>query len=261
MQKENESLRVLTMTASLFLVISVVLVSIIAANQLKERKYIGMDIEGNRIVSVSGTGEVFAVPDIATITFSVINESETAEEAIRESAEKMNQAINFLKEQGIENSDLKTTNLGVYPRYEYRSAGEMFPPSGERELVAYQANQSLEVKIRNLDEVGSIIEGTINVGANQVSNLFFTVEDEEELKNKAREMAIAEANKKASELENQLGIKLKRIVSYNETGQPYLMRDFAVGAETMAMDSDTPVIEPGENRIEVGVNIGYQIEY
>ncbi len=263
MKKENDVFHLLAIVASLFLIVSIVFVGVITANQLKERKYIGINTEKERVVSVAGQGEVFAKPDTAIVTFSVINEAETAEEAMRENSRKMNAVTNFFKEEGIEEKDLKTTNLVVYPHYEYRSLEEFFPPTGERVLVSYQANQSLEVKIRDLDKAGLMIEGATKAGANQVNNLVFQIEDEEELKNEARLIAVRSAQEKAKEIGTQLGVKLERVISYSEDSQlPYFPRsmDMAEGLGS-AEDFEIPQIEAGENKIEVRVVIGYEINY
>ncbi len=254
----------LVLPGSLLLIVTVVFIGIVAANELKQRNYIGMDLEKERTINVSGEGTVLAKPDIAIIDFSILNEAETADKAMEENSSKTNKVIGFLKNQDIKESDLKTTGVNVSPRYEYRTAIKDHP-SGERVLVGYQARQSLEVKIKDLKEVGLIIEGAINAGANQVSNLIFDIEDRDILESEARKKAIKNAHEKANELANDLGVKLEKIISYNESGRvPYLARDFSKTImESAEMQEKIPEmeVEPGENEIKVNVNIGYEIQY
>ncbi len=257
----------LVLPGFLLLTVTVIFVGVITANQLKERNYIGMDLEKERTVSVSGEGRVFAKPDIANVTFSVINEAQTANEAMEENSRKMNEVIDFLKNQEIKESDLKTTGVNVNPRYEYRQVRDtdFYPPQGERVLVGYQARQSLEVKIRDLNKTGLIIEGAINAGADQTSGLVFDIENKEKLENEARETAIKDAQEKAKKLASKLGVKLEKIISYSESSRvPYLARDFSkMVMESAEMQEKSPEmeVEPGENEIKINVNIGYEIQY
>ncbi len=252
----------LVLPGSLLLMVTIIFVSVIAANQLKERSYIGMDLEKERTINVSGEGKVFGKPNIATVTFSVLNEAETADRAMEENKKKMNEVISFLKNQEIDEKDLKTTSVNVNPRYEYHSRTEDFP-SGERVLVAYQASQSLEVKIKDLEKVGVVVEGAINAGANQTSGLVFNVEDKEELKSEARKIAIKNAQEKADKLADKLGVKLEKIISYNESDTlPFLARESMMAMDIKEMDGRPEMeIEPGQNEIKVNVSIGYEIQY
>ena len=168
-----------------------------------------------------------------------------------------------MKSQGIEEKDLKTTSFNIYPRYEWREAQiEIWPqPEGERILVGYEITQSLQVKIRDLAQIGNIIQGATAAGANQVGSLQFTIDDEDELKKQAREEAIEEAKEKARELADQLGVKLLKITNFSESGVfprlPYYGYDLA---EASGVDeAPAPQIETGENKIEVTVSITFEI--
>lgn len=212
--------------------------------------------ETENILTVSETGTVYTKPDLAVASFSVLTEAATVAEATKENASKMNSVISFVKEQGAEEKDLKTTAFNIYPRYEWRDA-ETY--SGKRVLVGYEVRQSLEVKIRDLEKVGAIIEGSTSAGANEVSDLQFTVENQEDLKKQAREEAIAKAKSKAEELAKQLGVKLIKISAFSESAAvPYYatMNESALG---MGGAPDVPQIETGESKIEVQVFLTYEI--
>lgn len=233
-------------------------------NKIKEGKYIGQDVVAKNTITVSGTGEVYAKPDLCLTTFSVRNEAKTVVEAMTENTENMNAVINFMKTQGIEDKDLKTTSFNIYPRYEWRETEvEIWPPQpeGKRVLVGYEITQSLQVKIRDLDKIGDIIQGATDAGANQVGSLQFTIDDQDELKKQAREEAIKEAKEKARELAGQLGIELVRITNFSESGTvPFRYYDYALPkAVAIEEEAAAPQIETGENKIEVAVSITYEI--
>jgi len=228
-------------------------------NKIKEGKYIGQEIETKNTITVSGQGEVYTKPDLALTTFSVKTETKTIAQAMSENTKKMNNIIDSMKGLGIEEKDLKTTTFNLYPRYEYRRESSIYP-SGERILVGYEATQSLQVKIRDLDKIGEIIEKATDAGANQVGDLQFTVDKEDEFKKQAREQAIKEAKEKAKEIASQLGIDLVRIVNFDESGYAPRYNDYGLIKEmAVGGGGEIPQIETGENKIEVSVSITYEI--
>jgi len=228
-------------------------------NKIKEGKYIGQEIETKNTITVSDKGEVYAKPDLALTDFSVITEKKTVAEAMSENAEKMNAVIDFIKEQGVEDKDLKTVNFNIYPRYEWYDTIQFYP-QGKRVLVGYEVQQSLEVKIRDMEKIGDIIQGATDAGANQVGDLQFTIDNPDELKKQARGQAIEKAKNKAEELASQLGVKLVRITNFSESGViPYYYGfEKAVGMGG-GEEAPAPEIETGENKIEITVSITYEI--
>lgn len=212
-------------------------------------------------ITVSGTSEAFAKPDLAMVNFAVVTEAKTVSDALAENTKKMNAIIDFIKSQGVEEKDLKTTNFSIYPLYEYTSKSEtlIYPPSPERRfLIGYEIQQSLEVKIRDMSKISSLIEGATKAGANQVGNLQFTINNEDNLKKEARQKAIEKAKIQAQEMASQLGVRLGKITNFMETGggMPiYFMAEKSLGIG----GGEAPQIETGENKIEITVNITYEI--
>lgn len=223
-------------------------------NVLKNSNYTSKDIQKVSTITISGTGDVYAKPDIGRVALSVVTEAKTVAQAMTENTSKMNNVIGFAKKQGVEEKDLKTTNFNISPRYEYNSK------TGVRTLVGYKITQSLQVKIRDLSKIGAILGGATESGANDVGNLQFTIDNEDTLKSQAREEAIKEARGKAETLAKQLGIRLVRIINFSESGNipsPYYK---AMSLEAVGAAGDTPQIETGENKISVSVSITYEIK-
>ena len=226
---------------------------------------VGVDInnkvnETENSISVSATGEVYAKPDLALTTFSVVTEAESVENAMSENTEKMNNVIDFVKSQGVQDKDLKTTAFNIYPRYEWCDGSSSVRPCplSRRILVGYEVSQSLQVKIRDLDKTGEIIQGAAQNGVNQMGSLQFTVDNQDMLKAEARAKAIEEAKEKAKTLASQLGIRLVRISSFYESGQSPIYYMALEDAEAGGKGGGAQ-IETGENKISVTVNITYQI--
>lgn len=240
-----------------FLISLIVWVNIDIQNKIKEGKYIGQEIESKNTIIVSEKGEIYAKPDLTLTDFSVITEDKQVSQAMSKNSQKMNAIIDFIKNQGVEDKDLKTTAFNIYPRYEWYRETEIYP-QGRRVLVGYEVHQTLQVKIRDMEKIGDIIEGAVEKGANQVGDLQFVIDKEDELKKQAREEAITKAKNKAEELAGQLGVNLVRITNFSESS--LLPRFYGLEkAAAEGLGGGGLEIETGENKIEVTVTITYEI--
>jgi uncharacterized protein len=223
---------------------------ILSISAVKRSEYIGIEQKTETsIITVQGEGKIYVKPDLALINFSVKNEAQKPAEALETNIQMMNSVIDLLKYQGLAEKDLKTLNFELYPRYEYRE-------NGERMLIGYEATQALEVKIRKIDEIGKVIQTATEAGANQTGSLSLDIEDKEKYKEEARKEAILQAKTKAEELAKQLEVELAGIKSFSE--DVYFPRYFS-NSNLNLESSPSAKIEPGENEIEVNVNIVYKI--
>ncbi|MBI2670246.1 MAG: SIMPL domain-containing protein [Candidatus Yanofskybacteria bacterium] len=220
-------------------------------------------------VSFSGEGKVMAKPDIAMVEFSIITEATTSKAAQDDNSKKSQKVTDFLKKQGIEDKDIKTTSYSIYPKYSYprpviynQSEPSILPPErdGQPKIVGYQVTQSFQVKVRNFDKLSGIVDGLVSVGVNNVNNLGFSVEDLEKLKSEARAKAIADAKKKADELKSQIGIRLGKIVNFSEGFGGYPGIYYAKAEDMGGGDVSGPSLPPGEDEITVNVTLTYQIK-
>lgn len=245
---------------AIFLLITSVFMVFQTIGAYKENKYIGQN--GPNLVSFTGQGEVFAVADIVTFSFSTIDEAETPSEAQNISAEKINKALDFLRENGIADKDIKTVNFRLTPRYEFREADFVQRFVGERVLVGYEVRQTIAVKVREVEKAGELLAGISETGVSDISGLDFSIDDEDDLKREARKLAIEDAEQKAEELAKDLGVKLVRIVSFSESGAtPFFARtasfdEMSVKAVGVAI---TPEIPLGENKITSNITITYEL--
>jgi len=110
-----------------------------------------------------------------------------------------------------------------------------------------------------MEKIGQIIQKATDSGANQISDLQFTIDDQDELKKQARGEAISKAKTKAEELADQLGVKLVRISSFSEGSVSPVY--YALEKEALGLGGGgEPQIETGESKIEVTVSITYDIK-
>lgn len=216
-----------------------------------------------RSFAVTGEGKVVAVPDVAEFTAGVTTEGGKDLTAIQaENTRKMNAVIAFLKEQGVDEKDVKTTNYNISPRYQYSNCGvggSVCPPP---EIVGYSVSQSLLVKVRDFKKAGDMLSGVVTKGANSVSQLSFSIDDRAALENQAREEAIRKAREKVPAIVKAGNFSLGKLISIEETGSPmpiYYGRDAMLGMGG-AEKSVSPAVEPGSQEIIVNVMLRYEIK-
>lgn len=239
---------------------------VITVAKVKEIGYIGRDTSSQNTISVSGEGEVVVKPDVATVSFSAMEEAATVAAAQEKVDTTINKALEFLKTNGIEENLIKTVGYNVYPQYDYIQAvcTQFSCPPGRQVLRGYQVSQQMEVKIKDIAKAGDILTGLGTAGVNNVSGLSFTVEDEEAVIAQAREAAINDARAKAAVLADSLDVKIVRVVSFSENnnGYPYF---YKTAPEMMSIDgrggADAAVanVPVGENQVTSNVTIIYEI--
>jgi hypothetical protein len=214
-------------------------------------------------ITVTGEGEAFAVPDLATFSFTITQDAKSVTEAQSSVTKKMDVILAGLKGMGIAEKDIKTTDYSVYPKYTYSSlpcAINYCPPSKQIQ-DGYTANHSVTVKVRKTEDAGKALALAGDKGATGLSSVSFTVDDPDKLTSEARALAIADAKEKAKVLAKDLGVKLVRVVSFSDnTGggpMPYLRETMSVG---MASDqAKAPTLPTGENKVNVSVSVTYEI--
>lgn len=218
---------------------------------------------GAAVITVQGEGEVTAVPDIGQFSFSVLAQGDDAATAQNASAESTNQIIAYLKEAGIAETDIKTENYFLNPRYVYEEricpVGSYCPPS-EPIIDGYEVSQTVTVKVRNLDQAGELISGVGERGATNISSLQFTIDDESVLKAQAREEAIADAKAKAEKLAEDLGVRIVRMTGYWEDEGYYPKGDVRIAYDMAEGGSVVPQMPTGENTVTSNVSITYEVK-
>ena len=204
-------------------------------------------------ISFNGEGKVLAKPDVAAISLSIVTEAVTSKAAQDDNSSKSKAVSDFLKKQGVEEKDIKTTGYNIYPQYRY-------PQYDKLEISGYQVSQTMEVKVRDLGKVSSILDGVVSAGVNQVNSLSFEIDEPEKLKAEARQKAIEDARSKTDELEDQLGVKLGKIVNFSESIGGFPGPIFYERALDVGMGGGGPSVPTGENEVVVNVTLTYQIK-
>lgn len=226
-----------------------------------------------RSFSVSGMGDAIGIPDVARFSFSVISEGGNDIASIQQdNTKKANKIIAFIKSSGVKDEDIRTENYNLSPRYQHfncprimsvspdgAQSSQPCPPS---EIVGYTIHQSVSVKVRDFDKIGSILSGAVENGANSVSQLSFEIDDPTEVENVARAEAISKAKAKAEAIAKAGGFRLGKLLSIEE-GRDFI--PFGEFGRTVPASFDSSAeekvqIEPGSQEVNITVTLEYEIQ-
>ncbi len=216
-------------------------------------------------IVVTGQGEAFAQPDIASFSFSVSNDAKTVGAAQDAVTDKVNAILEALKDMGIEERDIRTVDYSVYPKYTYEPVACTYsycPPS--RQIPdGYTVTHTVSIKVRNTADAGQALSLAGANGATNISSLSFTIDNPDMVMAEARDEAVSEARAKAKALAKSLGVRLGKVVdfsdnTYNPGPYPTVYREGLVmgmgGADSKAIDVPT-----GESKVTSNVTITYEI--
>ena len=235
------------------------------AGAFKEYSYIGRGTYATNVITVTGRGEVTAIPDTATFSFSVTENGKTVAVAQDSASKKINNIIDALKKTGVEDKDIKTTGYNSYPKYEYRNVmcTDGYCPSSKQILTGYEVSQTISVKVRKTADAGAVLTLVGTLGAKNISGLDFVVDDADAVQSQARDKAIADAKAKAEVLGKALGIHLSKIVNFYESGdQPPVYYGKVMMSEGLAGGGapTIPEVPKGENTVVSNVTITYEVD-
>lgn len=202
-------------------------------------------------VTVTGEGFVNVVPDVATISLGVTVNGETAKAALDANSTALTAVIEKLKAAGIEEKDIQTSGLYLGPVYDYASS------SGTPQAVlGYTASNNVTVFVRAIDQVGPVLDASVTDGANVLNGVTFGVLDQVPVVDQARDLAVADARRKAELLARAGGVTLGGIVTIAEQGgyaPPMPMAGVAMEK------SASPPIAAGQMQIGTTVTVTYTI--
>src|SRR3990167_5765366 len=168
----------------------------------------------NDLFQSVGEGSASQAPDIATTSFGVTKSSPTVSDAQNQTNKAINSILESIKNLGVSEKDLKTTNYSVNPNYSFE---------GVTRIIGYTVAQNIEIKIKNIKNTNKIIDAITGNGGNLIGQIQFGFDDKTKakLEDKARKEAVGNAKEKAQDLANAAGIKLGRIINVQESQNAY----------------------------------------
>jgi hypothetical protein len=206
------------------------------------------------VITVSGSGQAFGSPDIATVELGIEVRNEDVSQAITETNTAIDAITAALVDLGVAENDIQTTNFSVYQ--DERRNPQTGEPDGDPTFIV---SNMVRVKVRDTSQISDVIDAGLSNGANRVFGLNFSLENPTELRNQAREAAVQDARTRAEALAEELGVGVGQVVYVSEGGG---------GGPVPVMDEDMalaggggPSINQGQLSVGVTVTVSYAIEY
>jgi uncharacterized protein len=202
-----------------------------------------------RQITVVGTGDAKGAPDQATVQIGVQSQAQTSSDALADNSTKMEALLAKLRELGVAEKDIQTSNFSISPTY----------GDDGQTVTGYQVNNTASVTIRNIATTGELLDNVVAAGANAIYGISFGIADPKALEGQARDAAIADARARAQTMAQAAGGSLGQILSITETigAQPIPLM---VGAsEAMLADAKAVPIAQGEQTVNAQVQITFEL--
>ena len=202
-----------------------------------------------RTITVSGTGKVTVVPDVARVNLGVTLTKPTVKAARDGAATTMTAIIAALKALGIADADIQTSGLNLYPQYATGSSTK---------IVGYTISEQVQVTVRDLDKAGDVVDTATAKGATNVNGIWFEISDPAKAQNDARAAAVTAARLSAQALAGAGSVSLGSVVSIADATPAFVgYYPYAEGRDTKAALA-TPV-QPGTQDITATVTVSFAI--
>jgi uncharacterized protein YggE len=226
-------------------------IAAIPSTAAAQQSTITQAIAGTRL-DVTATGEVTRVPDVAIISAGVVTRAATASGAIQQASIRMARVRDALKQAGIADRDIQTSNISLNPDYIYANNE---PPK----LNGYSASNQLSVRFRDIASSGKILDALVAEGANQISGPNLTIDKPDAALDEARTRAVASGRARAELYARSLGLRVVRVVSVSESG------GYAPPPMPMVMMAErsqvaSTKIDAGEQKLQVSVSMTFELQ-
>lgn len=208
-----------------------------------------------RGITVSGEGKVTGKPDLALITLGVSTLRPSVAEARDAAATALTGIIDSMKANGVADDDIQTSQLSIYPEYDYSG--------NTQRLTGFRVTNTVTAKLRDIDNTSKVVDDAVTNGGDEttIQGISFTIDNPESLAAQAREAAVADAKKRAETLAAASGVKVGNPINISESGGavpiPYAER---AGAAADSQATPNTPIEPGELDVIIYVNVTWEIE-
>jgi len=207
------------------------------------------------VLLVTGNSQVFVTPDQATVRLGIVRQSANAQTAQEQANVVAQEILNTIAKVGVPPSQIQTTRLVLTPVYAPRSPDSRDAPR----IVAYNATNSVSVRLENLSVIGPVIDAGLKAGANQLEGVQFGLRNDLPSRQQALKQAVEEARSKAQTMADALRVNLVEVLEASEGGVSIVGDSIEpLAGRVMALTAETPV-SPGQIRVNANVTIRYRI--
>jgi uncharacterized protein len=201
-------------------------------------------------LSVTGVGRTYLNPDIAYISIGVQTQSEDVASALDQNSAQAQAVADALTAQGVAAEDIQTTAFNITPQQQYSPEGQVIG-------TIYIVQNSVNVTVRDLQNMGKLLEAVVTAGANSINSISYDVSDKSAAVSEARRLAVEDAKAQAQELADLAGVGLGKVTGvsvYVNTPMPVTDgKYYGIGGA-----SQVPV-SAGQLVIEATSSMSYEI--
>ena len=242
---------------------------IIISDQLSESRYLpSQSLQSNSLlphgINVQANSSISVPADLASFNIKIKSREKTVTEARENTARYANRVVDAIKKLNISEDDIQTTSFNIYPETRWIEKKDDFGVYSESTIIAYSVENSINVLVRNLDDLGKVIDEATIAGENQIqiNNINFSISNINSYEKKLRENAAINAKNKAQTYVESLGLKLGNLNYLNEISSPITTPSYEPRMEiAMSADSQyTPsTFIPGDIEISISIQANFEI--
>lgn len=202
----------------------------------------------SRVITVTGNGKVAVKPNYVQLQLEVITEGKDVSKAQQENANIMNRVIQSILSLNIPRESIQTAAYNIVPNYDYVEGKQVFR--------GYEVTNAITVKVKDINQVGTVIDTAVQNGANRVSGIQFKIENAEFYYQQALSLALHDAQMKATTIAETMRLPFLpqpiEIVEDSNAG-PVLYKTVAMAEQNFS----TP-IEQGQITISAALRVKFQ---
>ena len=210
--------------------------------------------EESRWVSVTGTATVSVPADQATLHIGVRVREDTVSEGQKEAAERIDAVLAALYAAGLGQDDISTESYSIYTVTEWID-------QTQTERTLYQVYHMLNVRVKDLERAGEILDLAAQAGVNEVGSVEFSTSRWQEAYRQAMQDAVADTRSKAELLCAAAGVTAGDVLAIEATegGYAYAGSRKLLAAEAASADVGT-ALQAGETSVTASVTVVYEIK-
>lgn len=205
-------------------------------------------------LTVSGTGVVRVTPDTASINLGVSTQDTDVAQAVAASNLAAEAIISSVKNLGVAPEDVRTTYFNVSPQPMYDQTGM---PTGQ---TTYWVNNTLVITLRQVDQLGALLQAAVDAGANSINGISFDLTDKSQAEEQARQAAMADAQQRAERLATGAGATLGEIFLISTGGYSYGAINYVEAVPSGSGSVESVPIAPGTFDVRIDVTLSYTLK-
>jgi len=163
----------------------------------------------SRTIQVSASGQATAQPDLGMLRVGVRATADDPTTARTRVANNISQVRSALEEMGIDAEQIRTVDYNLWEDREPRRM------EGKSDETHYRARHVLLIEVQDIDQLGSVIDATVDAGVTNIHDVRYTLSEEtrRELRQEALADAMDNARGQADTLAEQADLRVTGVWS------------------------------------------------